>query len=42
MGYIKTDSSKVGTKVAVEIRGKKWDAEIVKTPFVPTRYYQLK
>ena len=41
MGYVLTKASKPGTKVLVEIRNKKHEAEIVKLPFVPTRYFQI-
>jgi aminomethyltransferase len=37
MGYVPLDLSEVGQRVAVEIRGKPADAEIVKLPFVPHR-----
>ena len=42
MGYVTNKASKIGTKILVEIRNKKHDAEIVKLPFVPTRYFQMK
>lgn len=41
MGYVETGLSKVGTKVLIEIRKKMHEAEVVKLPFVPTRYYQI-
>jgi len=40
MGYVNTASSPNGTKIQIEIRKKLHAAEIVKLPFVPTRYYQ--
>lgn len=39
MGYINTSESSVGKQVKLEVRKKMVDAEIVKMPFVPTRYY---
>lgn len=33
MGYVRSDLSKPGTRVSIEIRGRKVDAEVVKTPF---------
>lgn len=41
MGYVNTKLSAVGTKLLVDVRGKKYDAQVVKLPFVPTRYYQI-
>lgn len=41
MGYIQSNFSELGTKISVEIRNKKHDAEIVKLPFVPTKYFQV-
>jgi aminomethyltransferase len=40
MGYIKTPFAKDGTQVGVEVRGKVGQAEVVKMPFVPTRYFK--
>jgi len=34
LGYIKSNYSKIGQKIKIEIRGKLLDAEIVKTPFL--------
>ncbi|MBQ2416938.1 MAG: hypothetical protein II282_01935, partial [Alistipes sp.] len=34
MGYVKTEHSKVGSIIAVEVRGKLLKAEVVKLPFV--------
>lgn len=41
MGYVNTASSKIGTKLKVEVRGKLQDAEITKMPFVPSRYHRV-
>lgn len=40
MGYIETAFSKKGTSVEVEVRGKRRPAQIVKMPFVETKYYR--
>lgn len=40
MGYVKTENSEDGTKIAVDIRGKPYPATVVKMPFVPHRYYR--
>jgi aminomethyltransferase len=37
MGYVPLDSSEVGRHVAIELRGKPVDAEVIKLPFVPHR-----
>ncbi|XP_041350154.1 aminomethyltransferase, mitochondrial-like isoform X2 [Gigantopelta aegis] len=42
MGYVETPFSKTGTCVKFEIRKKKYEAEVVKMPFVPSKYYILK
>jgi aminomethyltransferase len=34
LGYVKTEYSKVGTVIAVEVRGRLLKAEVVKLPFV--------
>lgn len=39
MGYVQTKYSTPGTKILVDIRGKNFDAEVVKLPFVPTKYF---
>ncbi|XP_066993333.1 aminomethyltransferase, mitochondrial [Anabrus simplex] len=39
MGYVQSPVAKAGTKVRLEVRGKTVDAEVVKLPFVPSRYY---
>jgi len=41
MGYVKSEFSALGTKILVNARGKNLDAEIVKMPFVVTRYFQV-
>lgn len=40
MGYVKTGSHKAGTEVVVVVRGKKRKAEVVKMPFVKSRYWK--
>ena len=39
MGYVKTEYSEVGTKVEVDIRGRRFKAEIVSMPFYDTTRY---
>ncbi|KAL1501211.1 hypothetical protein ABEB36_006583 [Hypothenemus hampei] len=39
MGYVKTDFSKIGTKVNLKIREKLYKGAVVKMPFVQTNYY---
>ncbi len=39
MGYVDSSYAKPGTKLQVEIRNKKYEAEVVKLPFLPTNYY---
>lgn len=39
MGYVKTPSSKVKTKVKVQVRKRELDAEVAKMPFVPSNYF---
>ncbi len=39
MGYVDTAYAKVGTRLQVEIRNKKYEAEVVRLPFVPTNYF---
>lgn len=38
--YIAKGQDKVGTKVKFNVRGKMNEAEVVKTPFVPAKYYK--
>lgn len=40
MGYIKKPYDKAGTKLKVEVRGRKNDAEVSKMPFVKTTYFK--
>jgi aminomethyltransferase len=42
MGYVRSEDSKEGTKLTVAIRGQKYDAQVVKMPFVPHNYYRGK
>lgn len=39
MGYIRDDFKKVGTKVNLKIRDKKFEALVAKMPFTPAHYY---
>jgi aminomethyltransferase len=39
MGYLPLTHTKVGTKVVCDIRGKHFEYEVVKMPFVDTKYY---
>ena len=39
MAYVNHSSSKVGTKVNVQVRKNVYPSEIVKMPFVSTNYY---
>jgi aminomethyltransferase len=41
MGYVETASSKVGTQVRLNIRGKMQDAEVTKMPFITPGYYKV-
>ena len=38
MGYIKCNFSKVGTKIFLEVRGKKYDAKVSELPFYKKKY----
>jgi aminomethyltransferase len=40
MGYVETAAAATGTQVFAEVRGKRVAMEVVKTPFVPQRYYR--
>ena len=41
MGYVETKNAKVGTEVMLKIRNKMQAAEVVKMPFVESRYYRV-
>ncbi|GAV90221.1 GCV_T domain-containing protein/GCV_T_C domain-containing protein [Cephalotus follicularis] len=40
MGYVKSGKHKAGSKVKIVIRGKTYDGNVTKMPFVPTKYYK--
>lgn len=40
MGYVKSGMHKAGTKLEVAVRGKRRKAEVVKMPFVKSRYWK--
>lgn len=40
MGYVQTSLSAPGTKVQIDVRGKRATAVITKMPFVPSKYYR--
>ncbi|TIC33588.1 glycine cleavage system T protein [Wallemia mellicola] len=40
MGYLPKEFASIGTKVLVDIRGRKRQAEVVKMPFVANNYYR--
>ena len=40
MGYVRRGSHKVGTKVEVVVRGKQREAEVVRMPFVASKYWK--
>lgn len=42
MGYVPATSSKVGTPLQLQVRGKMVPATVAKMPFVPTHYYVAK
>jgi len=42
MGYVKDAYSAVGTQLMVEVRGKLNEAEVVKMPFLPAKYFKPK
>lgn len=42
MAYVKPQYVKPGTQLTVQIRKKKYPAEVVKLPFAPTHYHQVK
>lgn len=39
MGYVESSLSKAGTKVKLLVRKREVEAEVVKMPFVPAKYY---
>jgi aminomethyltransferase len=41
MGYVETASSKVGTEVQLNIRGKMQPAVVAKMPFITPGYYKV-
>jgi aminomethyltransferase len=41
MGYVDTPLAKVGTEISLKIRGKMQKAEVIKMPFVESRYYRV-
>jgi len=41
MGYVETKMAKAGTDIMVKVRNKMQKAEVVKMPFVPSRYYRV-
>jgi aminomethyltransferase len=40
MGYVDAKFAKLGTPVVIDVRNKKYEAEVVKMPFVPHSYYK--
>ena len=40
MGYVRSGNHKIGSKLGVVIRGKQREAEVVKMPFVASRYWK--
>lgn len=40
MAYVRRDLAKAGTRLRAEVRGRQVEAEVVRMPFVPARYYQ--
>ncbi|MFV0643835.1 MAG: glycine cleavage system aminomethyltransferase GcvT [Sphingomonadaceae bacterium] len=40
MGYVASDHASPGTKLDIEVRGKRLAAQVVKLPFVPHHYYR--
>jgi aminomethyltransferase len=40
MAYVASDHAAPGTKLEIEVRGKRLAAEVVATPFVPHRYFR--
>lgn len=42
IGYAQTEVSASGQRLKLEVRREKVDAEVVKLPFVPTKYFSVK
>lgn len=42
LGYVPPQFAKIGTKIVIDIRGKKTEATVSEMPFVPTRYHRKK
>ena len=40
MAYVAAVYAAPGTKLEIDVRGKRLSAEVVKTPFVPHRYHR--
>ncbi|KAL8136841.1 hypothetical protein V2J09_002842 [Rumex salicifolius] len=40
MGYVKSGNHKAGTKVNIVVRGKSYEGNVTKMPFVQTKYYK--
>lgn len=40
MGYVKSGYHKLSTELQVKVRNRMQKAQVVKMPFVPTRYYK--
>ena len=38
MGYVKYDFTKPGTKIFLEVRGKKYEANVIELPFYKKNY----
>ncbi|KAL0233909.1 hypothetical protein PCE1_002414 [Barthelona sp. PCE] len=41
MGYVDTSFAKKGTKIFVEVRGRKFPATVEKMPFIPSGFYRI-
>lgn len=40
MGYINKPYDKIGTELKVVVRGKSYEAQVARMPFIPTTYYK--
>jgi aminomethyltransferase len=40
MGYVAAEDAAPGTPLAIEVRGRRLDAKVVRLPFVPHRYHR--